>query len=62
MACQDRRMRDSEPSVLLVVLLAVVRRDICGERGFRWVGCVALMAVDGWVEACSGTPSPRLFL
>jgi hypothetical protein len=26
------------------------------------VGCVGMMAVDGWVEACSGTPSPRLFL
>jgi hypothetical protein len=36
MACQERRMRDSEPSVLLVVLLAVVRRDICGERVFGW--------------------------
>jgi hypothetical protein len=60
-------MRDSEPSVSLVVLLAVVRRDICGERGFGWVGCVGLMAVavmhvDGWAEACSGTPSPQLFL
>ncbi len=37
MACQERRRSESDPSVLLVVLLAVVRRDMCEGRGF-WRG------------------------
>ena len=40
MACQERRMSDSEPSVLLV-LLAVVRRDMVRQKrildGIVWL-------------------------
>lgn len=53
-------MSDSEPSVLLVVLLAVVRRDICGERGIGRNRSRLCEFDDGWAEACSGTPSPQV--
>ena len=40
MACQERRMSDSEPSVLLV-LLTVVRRDMVWQKrildGIVWL-------------------------
>jgi hypothetical protein len=44
MACQERRMSDSEPSVLLV-LLAVVRRDICVKR--IWMELGSVVGFDG---------------